>query len=246
LCTWGFFNALFSSKPVSNDHIGLKGLPDCSLLNLDLENAFNTIPRWSFLVAELYKRHDRHPVVPLVEMGSSRDSNVYNFDPTQSSTYAALFSHARGVRQGDPLGPLLFDMALRSAFIRHGVKYPVLNIGERCRDSTAKHAFTDDGNYIIKTAFDPAVYRVATEELERACARVHPEKSLSVVLPNNAPALADAIRREIVPIVTGTRTLGAPLAMDFPMSDEPPASHNINYVYSWLYDSVVPQQTLFD
>jgi hypothetical protein len=33
---------------------------------LDLENAFNTISRRSFL-AELYKNRDLHPIIPLVD-----------------------------------------------------------------------------------------------------------------------------------------------------------------------------------
>jgi hypothetical protein len=47
---------------------------------------------------------------------------------------------------------------------------------------------------------------------------------------DNAPTLVDKIR-ELVPIVACIRTLGAPLAMDFWMSDGPPASRNINYVH---------------
>jgi hypothetical protein len=53
--------------------------------SLDLENAFNTISRRSFL-AELYKNHDLHPIIPLVEMMySSRESTVYYFDPDDAS-----------------------------------------------------------------------------------------------------------------------------------------------------------------
>jgi hypothetical protein len=59
------------------------------------------------------------------------------------------------------------------------------------------------------------------------------------------PTLVDGIR-EMVPIVTGTRTLGAPLVMYLSMSDEPPASHNINYVHSWLQDSVAAQPKFVD
>jgi hypothetical protein len=52
--------------------------------------------------------------------------------------------------------------------------------------------------------------------------------------------------RELVPGVTGTRILDAPLAMDFPMSDGPPASHNVNYAHSGLQDSVAAQQKILD
>jgi hypothetical protein len=49
-----------------------------------MENVFNAISRRSFL-AELHKHPDLHPIIPLVEMIYSRDSNVYNFDPNDAS-----------------------------------------------------------------------------------------------------------------------------------------------------------------
>jgi hypothetical protein len=49
--------------------------------------------------------------------------------------------------------------------------------------------------------------------------------------------LVEVIRAK-VPVVTGTITLGAPLAMDFSMMDVPPASHDENYVHFWLHDTV--------
>jgi hypothetical protein len=47
-------------------------------------NAFKTISRRSFL-ADLYKNPDLHPIIPLVEMIYSRDSNVFYFDPDGAS-----------------------------------------------------------------------------------------------------------------------------------------------------------------
>jgi hypothetical protein len=41
--------------------------------------------------------------------------------------------------------------------------------------------------------------------------------------------LVEAIRAK-VPVVPGTSTLGAPLAMDVSVTDGPPASHNENYI----------------
>jgi hypothetical protein len=42
----------------------------------------------------------------------------------------------------------------------------------------------------------------------------------------------------MVLVVTGTSTLGAALAMDFAMTDGPPASRNDNYVHYWPQDTV--------
>jgi hypothetical protein len=106
-------------------------MSDCSLLSLDQENAFNTISRRSFL-AELYKNPDLHPIIPLVEMIYSRDSTVYYFDPNDASLLHGTVQSRTGVRQGDPLGPLLFNLAIRT---------PLRNIGERCKDSAAIQAF---------------------------------------------------------------------------------------------------------
>jgi hypothetical protein len=49
-----------------------------------------------------------------------------------------------------------------------------------------------------------------------------------------------------VPIVSGTLPIGASLAMDFSMADGSPVPHNINYVHSWLKDSVAAQHKISD
>jgi hypothetical protein len=69
---------------------------------------------------------------------------------------------------------------------------------------------------MIKTVFVPSGCRVATKELEKACARVQPEKSSCMVPHDIVPTLVDKTR-ELNLIVTGTHTRGAPLAMDLSM-----------------------------
>jgi hypothetical protein len=75
--------------------------------------------------------------------------------------------------------------------------------------------------------FAPSTYRVATEELEKKCARVHPEKSSCIVPHDIVPTLLDE-SWDLVHIVTGARILGASLVIDFSISHRPPASQNIN------------------
>jgi hypothetical protein len=116
-----------------------------------------------------------------------------------------------GVRQGDPLGRLLFNLAINT---------PLRNIGERCKDSSSIQVFFDDGKYLIKTPFASIVITVATEELGQVCFRVQPIKSSCMVPPNTALELVEVIRA-MVPVVTGTSNLGAPLAMDFSMAYGP-------------------------
>jgi hypothetical protein len=81
------------------------------------------------------------------------------------------------------------------------------------------------------------VIAVVTEDLGKVCSNVQPIKSSCMVPPDTAPRLVEVIR-PMVPVVTGTSTLAAPLVMDFSMTDGPPASHNGNYVHPWLQDTV--------
>jgi hypothetical protein len=66
-----------------------------------------------------------------------------------------------------------------------------------------------------------------------------------MVPPDTAHELVEVIRAK-VPVVTGTNTLGVPLAMDFSMTDGHPASHNENDGHSWLQDTVEAHQLLLD
>jgi precorrin-3B methylase len=89
------------------------------------------------------------------------------------------------------------------------------------------------------------VIAVATGELGEIYSRVQPINSSSMVPPDTAPKLVDVIPAKF-PVVTGTSNLGAPLAMDFSMAYGPPASHNENYVHSWLQDTVEAHHLLLD
>jgi hypothetical protein len=66
-----------------------------------------------------------------------------------------------------------------------------------------------------------------------------------MVPPDTAPELVEVLRA-MVPVVTGTSDLGAPLEMDFSMADGPPTSHYENYVHSWLQDTAEAHQFLLD
>jgi hypothetical protein len=66
-----------------------------------------------------------------------------------------------------------------------------------------------------------------------------------MVPPDTALQLVQMVRA-MVPVVTGTSNLGAPSAMDFSLANGPLASHNENYVQSWLQDTVEARQLLLD
>jgi hypothetical protein len=78
------FTKVGIERAIHTTRIGLQTIPDCSLLSLDLKNAFNIISRRSFL-AKPYKNVDLHHIIPLVEMLYLRDSTVNYFDPKDAS-----------------------------------------------------------------------------------------------------------------------------------------------------------------
>jgi hypothetical protein len=66
-----------------------------------------------------------------------------------------------------------------------------------------------------------------------------------MVLPDTTLELVEVIRA-MVPVITGTNNLGAPLAMDSSMAEGLHASYNENYVHSWLQDTVEAHELLLD
>jgi hypothetical protein len=64
-----------------------------------------------------------------------------------------------------------------------------------------------------------------------------------MIPPETALELVEVIRAK-VPVVAGTNNLGALLAMDLSMAYGPPASHNDNYVHSWLQDTMEAHKLL--
>jgi hypothetical protein len=162
---------------------------------------------------------------------------VYYFNPNDASLLHGTVLFRTGVQQKDPLGPLVFNLAINT---------PLWNIEERCKDSSAIRAFSDDGKYMITTPFVPTVIVVAAKELGKVCSRVQQTKFACMVPLDTAPKLVEVILAKVPVVTTGTTTLRAPLAMDSSMTDGPPASHNENYVHSWLQDTVEAHHVLLD
>jgi hypothetical protein len=75
----------------------------------------------------------------------SRDSTVYYFDPEDASLLYGTVQSRMCVRQGDPLGMLLFNLAIST---------PLRSIGERCKNSSATQALCYDGTH-LQNAFRP-------------------------------------------------------------------------------------------
>jgi hypothetical protein len=93
----------------------------------------------------------------------SWDSILYYFDPNDASLmYNTAQSHT-GVRQGYPLGTLMFHLTTCT---------PFRNIGERCIDSSAIKALHDDGKISDYNGFFPTVIADNTEELGKVSSTV--------------------------------------------------------------------------
>jgi hypothetical protein len=105
-------------------------------------------------------------------------------------------------------------------------------------------AVSHDGKYLIIT-FVPTVMGVAPEELRNVSSRVQLIKSSCMVPPETAPDLYEVIRANVF-VVTGSSTLGAPLAMYISMTDGLPASHNEKYVHFRLQHTVEAHRLLRD
>jgi hypothetical protein len=101
---------------------------------------------------------------------------VYYFDPNDASLLHGTVKSRTSVLQGDPLGVLLFNLTINN---------PLWKIGERYKDLAAIQALSDDGKYLIKTSFVPAVITVATEELGKVRSKVQPIKSSWMVPPES-------------------------------------------------------------
>ena len=80
--------------------------PNKVFLTMDLENAFNSLDRSAFLGAV---RRVSPGMAPWVDFCYKRPSHLFLGDRRLTS--------ARGVQQGDPLGPALFAMALHGAVL---------------------------------------------------------------------------------------------------------------------------------
>jgi hypothetical protein len=105
---------------------------------------------------------------------------------------------------------------LLPVFIQLHISNRLRNTKERCKDSLAIQAFSDDGKYLIKIAlFILTVIAVGTKELEKVCSKVQPMIKSSCMVPPDMALDIIKVIRAIVPVVTGTSNLRTPLAMDF-------------------------------
>ena len=81
--------------------------PDKVLVTIDLSNAFNSVDRSAFLTEARRLCHD---LVPWLDFCYGKASHLF-LGPERLNS-------ARGIQQGDPLGPLLFSAAIHDAVLQ--------------------------------------------------------------------------------------------------------------------------------
>jgi hypothetical protein len=144
----------------------LRNNPDDAEIDLDVNNAFNAVSR-SKMIIEVMTKPWLEPLRGFVRMAYSRATHILM--PDKSGRFSIIYDmlSKQGVRQGDPLGSLLFAITI----------HPILKEFTSEHPSIKLVSYHDDTKLVGKPkdlvpALDAIIVKLATIEL-----RVQPTKS---------------------------------------------------------------------
>jgi hypothetical protein len=174
-----------------------------TILKLDVKNAFNSLHRHVAL-EELFQTPELHECWRLAHFAYSTQSSLIFHPPRQQPT---LIPSTRGVRQGDPIGSMMFDVALQ----------PVLSALARSRNVIDVVAIHDDIHIVLQhpTDVDSTLHHAASL-MSPLGLSLAPAKC-SVIVP---PVHSDYTHPTIGVCTTATHSLGSVLGHSRPAMQE--------------------------
>ena len=133
-------NVLLASEIIQGYH--LNSGPRCITLKIDISKAFDSV-RWDFLLSSLQAYHIPIPFINCLRACVCSPT----FSLTINGVTSGYFKGKTGLRQGDPLSPILFVMVMNilSLMLNKAATNGTFNLHHGCEDINLTHlCFADD------------------------------------------------------------------------------------------------------
>ena len=155
-------DAIFLVQELMHNYHRTLGSPRCAI-KVDLRKAFDTI-QWNFILQALDSINIPPPVINWIRVCITSPF----FTISLNGTDHGFFPASRGLRQGDPLSPLLFVFAMEglNGIIQQATLSPDFKYHWRCKDPVITHqGFADD--LILFCRADPNSVQILKGALDK-------------------------------------------------------------------------------